>query len=83
MYFVCSWADPEGGGGQAVWTPIPLENHHLKWLEVSLEVLEWTSLEGQLDSFGPQLYPLGPLASRRRYILPSVKYFDEFDDYKN
>ena len=61
-----------GGRGSEPPSPTPLENHHLQWLEVSLEVLVWTSLEGQLDSFGPQLEPLGPLASRRRYVLPSV-----------
>ena len=68
--YICLLMGESRGGDRQSGPPVPtpLENH--KWLEVSLEVLVWTSLEGQLDSFGPQLYPLGPLASRRRYVLP-------------
>ena len=45
-----------------------LEDH--KWLKVSLEILVQTPLEKQLD-------PMGPIASRGRFVRPSVKYVDD------
>ena len=59
-----TWPDPEGGQD----FPDSLENH--KWLYVSLEILVQTPLEKQLD-------PFGPIASRGRFALPSVKYVDD------
>ena len=53
------------GGGREFGPPTPGETH--KVLYVSLEILVPHSLEKQLD-------PWGPIASRGRSVLPSVKY---------
>ena len=49
--------------------PPPLQKH--KWrIGSSLEILVRTPLEKQLD-------PLGPIASRGRFVRPSVKNIDD------
>ena len=56
------------GGGQRVLTP--LENHKL--LFVSLEILVRVPLEKKVNP----IEAIGPIASKRRTLLPSVKYVD-------
>ena len=56
-------------GGQGV-RPFPLEYHKL--LYVSLEILERTPFQKQLD-------PLGPVASRGRFVRSSVKYIGDLN----
>ena len=47
-----------------------LENQSLVHVYVSLEILVRTPLERQLE-------PLGPIASRGRFVRPSVNYADD------
>ena len=61
-----TYADPEGRQGTG--PPPPLENH--KWLYVSLEVLIRSPLKKLLET-------LGPIASRGKVVLPSVKFVVE------
>ena len=57
---------PEGGGGQEVQTPLVNS-------QVAIDFLR----NGGTDPLKKQFDPLCPIASRGRFVRPSVKYVDD------